>query len=185
VAPPAPIQYDLVDLFADQPEWFARETVPHLLAWLREPKAAATFKLVGDGATEMRLELRWSAAALAARLPGLEEEVGRLAGGESVRLEQTPQYGAYALAGVVAATVLRRRVVALRSWLPPDLLFDTAPGALRGIEVAGRSSKGLSGLRALAVSKSADLIRSPDVAEGWLSLWCTIPRVSMLLKVMA
>lgn len=71
-APLAPIQYDLVELFADQPEWFARETVPHLLAWLREPKATATFKLAG--------------------------------------------------------------------------------------------------LRALAESKSADLLRAPDVAEGWLSL---------------
>ena len=166
MAPRSPVRYDLDDLFRDHPDWFARETVPHLLTWLRDVKSPATFRLQGDGAAEMRLDLHWSTTSLETRIPGLADEVLRLTEGRSVRIEQTPQYGAYALAGVVAAAVLKKRVLVLRMGLPPDLLFDSSPGALRGIEVAGRSHKGLPGLRALAEGKSADLLRDPDVAEG-------------------
>lgn len=52
-----------------------------------------------------------------------------------------------------------------------------------GGPVAGRSSKGLAGLRKLAAEKTTDLHAAPDVAEGWLSLWCTLPKVSLLLKI--
>jgi hypothetical protein len=157
VAAAPTIHYDLVDLFKDQPEWFGRETVPHLLAWLRDVRSPATFRLQRADAPETRLELRWTTASLTPHIPRLDEEVRRLVEGRSVQVEQIPQYGAYALAGVVASAVLQRRVVSLRVWQPPDLLFDDAPGSLRGIEVAGRSSKGLAGLRKLAAEKTADL----------------------------
>lgn len=160
------IHYDLVDLFKDQPEWFGRETIPHLLAWLRDVRSPAAFRLQRTDAPETRLELRWMTASLTTHVPRLGEEVRRLAEGRSVQVEQIPQYGAYALAGVVASAILQRRVVSLRTWQPPDLLFDDTPGSLRGIEVAGRSSKGLAGLRRLAVEKAADLHAAPGVAEG-------------------
>lgn len=184
MAAPPPIHYDLIDLFRDQPEWFASETIPHLLAWLKDARSPVSFRVERAGGEVSRLELHWSAVELAARLPGLEAYVGRLVEGRSVQLEQVPQYGAYALAGVVAAVFLGRRVEALREWWPPDLLFDVTPDALRGVEAAGRSGKGFGGLRALSVEKAAGLGRAPDVAEAWLSLWCTLPKVSLFVKVL-
>lgn len=181
MGPPGPIDYDLAALFVDQPEWFAHDTIPHLLAWLGDPSPPVVFKLEAPG-VPARLTLRWSRPALRARMPSLDDEVRRLARGESPQVEQVPQYGAYALAGVIASAVLRRRAVAFSRWGPPDILFDATPGALRGVEVAGRSGGGLATLRALARTKTEDARGRPDVAEAWLSLWCKLPRMSLLLR---
>ncbi len=177
----AAVRYDLSDLFRDQPPWFGRETVPPMLAWLGDPAPPLRF-LLREGASERPLELHWRAATLQKEIPDLDDQIARLSARRSVRLEQVPQYGAYAFAGVVASAILLRKVVATGQWIAPDLLFDETPGALRCIEVAGRSSGGLRELEKLAEQKSARLASRDDVTEAWISLWCATPRVSLCLK---
>ncbi|MFO0610849.1 MAG: hypothetical protein U0324_47240 [Polyangiales bacterium] len=183
VAPDTPYAYDLERLFVDQPDWFARETVPHTLAWLGAPKGPLRFSLLLADGRASELTVRWSREELTTRLPDLEASVARLLEGRSIHAEQVPQYGAYGLAGVVASAVLGVRVLRLSAWAAPDLVFDNTPGALRGIEVAGRSHRGAAGLRELAEEKAPPLRSAPGVMEAWLSLWCTTPTVSLLLKV--
>ncbi len=177
------LRYSLNTLFDDQPEWFAFETIPHLLAWLGNPRPPMRFLVTDATEATSRLIVTWSTRALRARLPDLDDLVARLVAGRSVQVEQVPQYGACGLAGVVLAAVLHRRVVALRPWSPPDLLFDTTAGAMRGVEVAGRSKGGFSALRTAADEKRPGLVSEPNVAEAWLSLWCRTPPTSLLLKV--
>jgi hypothetical protein len=183
ITPNTPYAYDLGQLFVDQPEWFARETVPHTLAWLGAPTEPLRFSLLLAGGLASELTVRWSCEELAPHLPDLDASVARLREGRSIQAEQVPQYGAYGLAGVVASAVLGVRVLRLSAWSAPDLVFDSTPGALRGIEVAGRSHRGASGLRELAEEKAPPLRGVPGVAEAWLSLWCAAPAVSLLLKV--
>lgn len=177
----APIRYDLADIFRDQPMWFGRETIPPMLAWLGEPTPPLRF-LLRQGRAETPLELHWRTTALRDAIPGLDDEVARLVSRRSVRLEQIPQYGAYALAGVLASAILERKVVSLGQWVAPDLLFDETPGALCGVEVAGRSTGGLRELNKLGAQKSVSMASRDDVAEAWISLWCATPRVSLCLK---
>lgn len=178
-----PYEYDLSRLFVDQPEWFAREAVPHTLAWLGAPIAPLCFSILLGGDRASELTLRWSRDELARHLPDLDASVARLIEGRSIHTEQVPQYGAYGLAGVVASAVLGVRVLRLSAWSAPDLVFDSTPGALRGIEVAGRSHRGATGLRELAEEKAPRLRSTPGVVEAWLSLWCAAPAVSLLLQV--
>ena len=65
----------------------------------------------------------------------------------------------------------------------PDMLLDATPGALRGVEIAGRSRGGFASLRAALAQKQALLVRMADVAEAHVSLWCGSPRVSLLVQV--
>jgi hypothetical protein len=83
-----------------------------------------------------------------------------------------------------------RRAITFREGLPPDILLDDTDGALRGVEVAGRSSGGFGALRVVLEGtrdkpegKRAQLVQRPDVAEAHVSLWCAEPRVSLLLQV--
>jgi hypothetical protein len=179
----ADVVYDLGQLFEDHPAWFAEETIPHLFAWLGLTRSPLRFQVhLPDGQTA-KLTVRWSAQDLRRKMDDLAVRVRRLTEGQSIQVEQVPQYGAYGLAGVVSARILKRRVVALNAWSAPDLLFDDTPGALRGVEVAGRSHRGAAGLRELAEEKATSLRKMSGIAEAWLSLWCTAPQVSVLLKV--
>jgi hypothetical protein len=80
-------------------------------------------------------------------------------------------------------------VVGYEKGAAPDILFDAAPSARRGVEAAGRSRGGRSVLdRIVAGSpgdpgKRARLSADPDIAEAHLSLWCSAPRLSMLLDL--
>ncbi len=126
IAPNTPYAYDLGQLFVDQPEWFARETVPHTLAWLGAPTEPLRFSLLLAGGRASELTVRWSREELAPHLPDLDASVARLIEGRSIQAEQVPQYGAYGLAGV-ASVVLGVRVLRLSVWSAPDLVFDSTP----------------------------------------------------------
>ncbi len=105
-----------------------------------------------------------------------------------MREDQT-KFAAYGLAMVAISCILRRRVVNVEYFRTPDLLLDTTPGALRGVEVAGRSSKGYAALGQTLEGgpgepgKRAKLKARGDVVEAYISLWCREPRVSVWEKV--
>ncbi|HSO00628.1 MAG TPA: hypothetical protein VLS89_20190, partial [Candidatus Nanopelagicales bacterium] len=103
--------------------------------------------------------------------------------------EDHTKYAAYGLAMVAISCVLERRVVGLNIYQAPDLLLDTTPSAVRGVEVAGRSSKGYAAFhQALEGAsgkpgKRAQLREREDVIEAYVSLWCCEPMVSVWEKV--
>jgi hypothetical protein len=76
-----------------------------------------------------------------------------------------------------------RRIVAWAKHSTPDMLLDPTPGALRGVEVAGRSRGGLPALRAALARKRAALDAMLDVVEAHVSLWCGSPRVALHVQV--
>jgi hypothetical protein len=87
------------------------------------------------------------------------------------------------------------RVKHMRKGSAPDILFDITPGALRGVETAGRSTGGRSKLiairdgvpatkrRAAEPGKAAQLRARSDVVEAHLSLWCASPRIAIMERV--
>ncbi|WP_437290223.1 hypothetical protein [Sorangium sp. So ce406] len=106
------------------------------------------------------------------------------------------ELAAYGLTFVAISTLMPgRRVKTMRKGSAPDILFDVTPGALRGIEAAGRATGGrsallmvrdgmASGSKARTRSgKASELRARRDIAEVHLSLWCASPRVSMMEQV--
>ena len=184
IAPNTPYAYDLGQLFVDQPEWFARETVPHTLAWLGAPTEPLRFSLLLAGGLASKLTLRWSREELAPHLPDLDASVARLREGRSIQAEQVPQYGAYGLAGVVASAVLGVRVLRLSAWSAPDLVFDStlkrAPRHRGRLPLPPRRDSASGSSRRRRPLRSA---ARPASRRHWLSLWCAAPAVSLLLKV--
>jgi hypothetical protein len=186
-------------LYRDQPKDFVVDAVPALLGWLPKvtktpsPPYAFDAVLVGEvGGDEAhgRLELTWTFDALAKHDDDLRASVRRHQSGRTVLHEQTTEYAGYALAMVAISLFLPgSRVVAVNRYQAPDLLLDTTPGAIRGVEVAARARGGRSQLRALrlgslkAPGKAPGLIARMDVAEAHLSLWCGSPSTTEFVKV--
>jgi hypothetical protein len=103
------------------------------------------------------------------------------------------QLAAYGLAFVAISVLMPgRRVLLMQRGVAPDLLFDTTPGALRGVEVAGRATGGRAALATVRNgtpskrgtpddhAKAPQLQARIDLAEVHLSLWCGSPRVSIM-----
>ena len=65
----------------------------------------------------------------------------------------------------------------------PDLLLDGTPGAIRGVEVAGRTTGGRSTLASVRAEKLPGLTAAHDIVELYLSLWCAEPRVADFRKI--
>lgn len=104
--------------------------------------------------------------------------------------EHLTETAAYGLAlAAVSALLPGRRVVAYSFYAAPDLLFDATPDALRGVEVAGRTTGGTSALALVrdgddrTPGKIAGLLAAPGIAEAYLALWCARPRQGELSKV--
>lgn len=188
------LAYALEDLYRHQDFDFVVDAIPHVLAWLQSSgegveQESLTFRLTwtaGDGAEprEMEIAIRWSIGALEQHDADLRLRIERLRSGRTVKREQVTQYAAYGLALVAISLFFpERRVVSMPEFEAPDFLLDATPGALRGVEVAGRSSGGFSVLRAVRLEKSPKLIARRDIAEVHLSLWSADPRVSELTQV--
>src|SRR5262249_31130443 len=147
--------YALEQLYADQSAELVCDTIPAVLAWVpgavkagsRQP-FAFDLEIVMKRRSTGKLLLGWSLPALAARDPLVEDRTRRYREGRSPHREHVTEVAAYGLA-LVAISVLfpGRRVVAYSRWSSPDLLFDETTGALRGVEVSGRSRGGLPALR--------------------------------------
>ena len=196
----AALDYALETLYDDQDHDWVVDTIPAVLAWIlgdtrrtRRPPFefhVAYAPAAKKAAREAVLALRWDTAKLAARDPQLHAKVERYRTGRTVHREHLAETAAYGLAFVAISVFMPgRRVVWMARNTPPDILLDATPGALRGVEVAGRSTGRLAALRAAregtktAPGKAAQLRGMTDVAEAHLSLWCRAPRVAEMYKV--
>lgn len=195
------IDYPLEQLYSDQDFDWVVDTVPGVLAWVpghakerhRQPfRFTVHHQPTREARTEaLQLSLRWDIEQLAARDSAVRERAARMRAGRTAQREHVTELAAYGLALVAVSVFLPgRRVVSMRKGLPPDLLLDVTPGALRGVEVAGRSQGGLRVLEELRHGDGRDepgkqplLLARADVVEAWLSLWCVSPYVSLMAKV--
>lgn len=141
----------------------------------------------------MDIDLSWSESALEEIIPDVLEHARRLRLGRSAQREHVTELAAYGLTFVAISVLMpRRRVVSMQMGVAPDILFDVTPGALRGVETAGRASGGRSALNVIrngtasssgrpgSVGKAATLVARPDLVEVHLSLWCAAPRISIM-----
>lgn len=175
-------------------------TVPAVLAWvpkgdLRADPQPFRFDIAyapvwGGPETAVALELRWNDRKLAQRDRRIRQRVDDFLTGQTAIREQVVELAGYGLALVALAVLFPgRRIKTMRRGLSPDILFDETPGALRGVEVAGRTRGGRGALRSLrvgtkkALGKAARLRAMTEVVEAHLSLWCSSPRVSEMFKV--
>ena len=186
------VHYPLERLFEDQHPDLVTDTIPSLLTWLSGKQSAAppvSFRVrVGREQEEHHLHVDWAHAALEARCVELRDRLRRLRVGP--QREHFVELAAYGLALVaISVWMPGRRAAKFNEGAAPDILLGPTDGAVRGVEVAGRSSGGFGALRtviegtAREPGKRANLMRSDDVAEAHLSLWCLKPKVSVLLQV--
>lgn len=197
---PSVIPYALEKLYRDQAKVWAIDAIPAILAWIpRSARRAEPQPYVFDVAhvsaanqTELtkQIALEWDVAKLAQHDPQVRQRAVRLRTGRTVMREHVVELAAYGLALVAISVFLPgRRVVWMRKGVAPDLLLDQTPGALRGVEVAGRDRGGRGTLRSLRIGsakvqgKANQLRASADVVEAHLSLWCGSPRVSEMFQV--
>jgi hypothetical protein len=190
--------YALEKLYDDQSPDLVVDTIPALLAWLprpasKAPPSAAYRMRLGrrsGRAVEEMLELSWDDARLAARDPSVLPRAKRMREGTSAQREHVPELAAYALALVgISVWMPGRRAVGWSKRTRPDILLDATSGALRGVEVAGRTSGGFAALRMVLEGskkdrgKRAELVDLEDVVEAHVSLWCARPAVSVIEQV--
>jgi hypothetical protein len=183
-------EYSVERLYADQDGDLVVDAVPAVLAWLspREGKASELRLLVNQ--TPNTLRISWDLAALARRDPSIEARRDRLAKGKSAQREHVVELAAYGLALCALSVLLPgRRAIGWSRWVAPDILLDDTPGALRGVEVAGRSRGGAAALRVVleggsnARGKRQQLASRPDVVEAYVSLWCARPPLSFWVQI--
>lgn len=192
--------YDLERLYEDQEPDLVADTIPAVLAWLGPSSDSAepsfSFKVRGGepgaiATEEVVLMLRWNAQALDRRCADTLARARRMRSRKTADREHLVELAAYGLALVGISTWMPgKRAIGFRMGLPPDILLDDTAGAVRGVEVAGRTSGGFSALRiVLEGSKEAPggkrsrLAERSDIVEAHVSLWCIAPPVSLLLQV--
>lgn len=210
--PAAIIQYSLESLYVDQQYDLVVDAIPAVLAWLPDVSPPFAFVLANDsadaGGGDVRLELGWDLNALRSYSPEVEARALRMRHGTSAQREHVTELAAYGLALAAATALLPgRRFVAWNKGIAPDILYDATPGALRGVEVAGRSRGGWGALRLVREGKPAvrgrkarghkrgrrgrpaipgkrqELVERDDIVEVHLSLWSARPQVSEFFQV--
>ncbi len=170
------------------------DCIAPLLAWL--PQGGATPLVVAvehrtvNRSEDVTLTTSWSLPTLQGLIPGLSDHTRRLRKATSPQREHVTELASYALAFVaISALMPGRRVVRFHKGYAPDLLFDITPTALKGVEVAGRTSGGRAALRAVRdgsksqPGKAPQLRAEPTIVEAHLSLWCATPCVGLWEQV--
>lgn len=179
--------YALEQLYVDQDPDFVIDAIPQLLGWLdpQDQKSSHCFELreqKPEGEVFHNLILSWDSQQLAMRDPRFFDDLKRIRTQRTLTVEQLAQYAAYGLAMVVISCFLKRRVKSINRHVAPDLLLDiTAPKAIRGVEVAGRSKNGYAAFSQVLEGpdgKRARLKARANLAEAYLSLWCSAPLVA-------
>lgn len=156
------VSYALEQLFMDQGSDFVIDCIAPVLAWVpgkskaksRQPFEFPVDQTVNGKIEHLMLALTWDVAALAKRVPGVEHHAERLRARTSSQREHVTELAAYGLSLVAISVLLPgRRVIGYMQGAAPDMLFDLTPKQLRGVEAAGRSSKGENGLLAVRAEK--------------------------------
>lgn len=195
-----PRTYALERLYEDQEPDLVADTIPAVIAWLGpdtdavEPSSSFKVRLDAGAkrrAADVMLALGWNAETLERRCTGTLTRARRMRSRKTADRERLAELAAYGLALVAMSVWMPgKRAITFREGLPPDILFDDTDGAVRGVEVSGRSSGGLGALRVVLEGsrnepggKRAQLAERKDIAEAHVSLWCLAPPVSMLLQV--
>lgn len=188
----SPRTYVLERLFVDQDHDWIRDVVAPVLAWVpgtirksrTQPFRFDVAHTVGRKTSNVHIDVSWDAAALETIVPGVQDHARRLRTGRSAQREHVTELAAYGLTFVAISVLLPgRRVKTMRKGSAPDILFDVTPGALRGVEAAGRSKGGRPALLAIRQEKAAQLAARGDLAEVHLSLWSASPRISIMERV--
>lgn len=186
--------YKLEQLYEDQEPEYVLDTIPHLICWLDSKSKQSDHRFEvreqsnGKSITH-ELTITWDVGTLAKRDPRLEADILRFHEGKTLTCEDRPKYAAYGLALIAVSCLLRRRIVDVSFYRAPDFLLDATTGALRGVEVAGRTSKGYAALAQTLdgtsgkPGKRAQIKSQQDVVEAYVSLWCSDPRVSVWEQV--
>jgi hypothetical protein len=187
--------YALERLYEDQEPDLVTDTIPAVLAWLgrngESPALSFSVRIGAKPVKEETLRLGYDGRALERRCRGTLDRARRMRSRQTADREHVTELAAYGLALVgISVWMPGRRAITFREGLPPDILLDDTDGALRGVEVAGRSSGGYGALRFVLEGtkdkpggKRAQLVQRPDIAEAHVSLWCAEPRVSLQLQV--
>jgi hypothetical protein len=182
--------YSLEQLYEDQDPRVAADAIAQLIWWLEPAPGPGRHRFElrepsGPDHIDHTLLLSWNMAVLAERDPRLPADLRRVRAGKKLPLPERPKCGAYGLAMVAASCILGRRVVGISCFRPPSLLLASAPGEIRGIEVAGRGGKGYSNLQedldgaGGRPGKRGYLKTCPGLAEAYLSVWCREPMVAI------
>jgi hypothetical protein len=186
-------QVALEHLYTQHDPEIVVDAIPAVIAWIlrgiqrrRHPFAFVVEHEPGGGTARSveTLELTWDLALLRGYDAEVAERARRLERGHTVQREHLAELAGYGLAmAAIVALMPGRRVVHVRRGLPPDLLFDVTPGALRGVEVAARTRGGRGALSAVRRAKEGLLAARADVVEAHLSLWCVQPRVGIHARI--
>jgi hypothetical protein len=189
------IAYPLEQLFVDQDRDWVIDTVAAVMAWVpgtSQKKSTPPFRFALEqkhkhAITHSVIELSWDEAKLEQLVPGVKAHAKRLRGAKSAQREHVTELAAYGLTFVAVSVLFpSRRVVGMQLGVAPDILLDLTPGALRGVETAGRRTGGRSAFKAVRnrspgqAGKAAILAARPDLIEVHLSLWCASPRISIM-----
>lgn len=188
--------FALERLYEDQHHDHVVDAVPAVLAWVPDRATSAgpfEFELSRGRVAKRstgRIALSWDIGALRQHDATVEERALRMRRGRTPQREHVTELAAYGLALVAISLCLPgRRVEGWNKGYFPDILFDATPGALRGVEVAGRTTGGrgeiervLRGTRT-DPGKVEDLRDADNVVEGYVSVWCRHPAVAVMLKV--
>lgn len=194
------LKYALERLYTDQDPELVSETIAPVLAWIpgRTKKRwdqPYTFRIQHESTpsstpTLVELELTWDVSKLESQISGVNDLAQRLRRGRSALHEDVAKLAAYGLSFVaVSAIYPKLRILAFNFYAAPDLIYDLSPTALKGIEVAGRSTGGESVLSRVRHGSGAEpgkqhqLLVRADIAEAHLALWCSSPRVALMARV--
>jgi hypothetical protein len=197
--------YALEQLYTVQDHDWVVDTIAPVLAWVPgSSKARSTQPFAffvehtaqGRPMQLVKIDLTWNLASLAAHDAEVEARAYRMSTSRTVDREHLAENAAYGLTLVAMAVLMPGvRVKAMNSGSAPDFLFDITPGAVRGVETAGRSTGGRASLvqvrngaratakRVATGGKAAQLLARTDIAEVHLSLWCAAPRTAIMERV--
>jgi hypothetical protein len=193
------VQYALERLFTDQDPDLVIDTISAVLAWLSRHSQTSTqpylFRVQHEPAPTLTsasidLEITWDLATLEKKNPGVTAQADRMRRKKTAHHEDVAKLAAYGLSfAAISAIYPGLRIITMNHYAAPDLVYDDTPSAIKGFEVAGRTTGGHYVLTRVrqgnkkAIGKQQQLLARSDIAEAHLALWCASPRVALMAKI--
>lgn len=183
--------YSIEQLFEDQEPGMVRPYMASLISWhhkkkrQRLPLRYLIKQYSSNQVLDHIFNLSWDIDRVRQKNIYIDEEIS----GYDTRIgpdcERQSERAAMCLGFIFASVVLRQRIRKINIQAAPDLIYDLNPSAIRGIEIAGRATGGLTKLLRVRNSpeKYPGIFENRTVVEAYLSLWCCRPSVSHWEKV--